>query len=520
MANNTEIDTPNPTYSPINPPSHVATDDTATRSRTSSGNSGRLRKASLKFMESGPPLGVWHAAGEALGKAPTPNDIIKGSFSHDGWDGKIQRRNSLVSDDSVRRLARTTSSQTATAPSGKPSGLHAHQEAEVENEAFPDFHARGEMTNQIFTRRATQPHDDDDELAPDEDERPLPKILKDPPIVEKPAEIPNPVTTELGSLSPTTSFNQGPDANGVYPNGYKFPPKHTRAEATKIGFKAFCRYAITIQGFLVVIYCLNIVAWGGMLFLLLIGGGKQYMCYPARLHGIKDCDDLYSPRRIWIEIDSLILTGLFCVTGLGLIPWRFRDLYYLLKWRLLRKQSGLRKLGGIHNGWFRLPGSHKLPVTSSKIDELEYFDNPATPLPVSKTPPEPLTGIRAPDTKPWKLDLVIWSMVWNTFLQIVLCYFMWHYSRFDRPTWATGTFIALACIVAAVGGLVTFQEAKKVKAVEGIPIEEEATLRDIEQGERNKEERKVEKKENKLEKKNAKLAKEGKVERKHDYRGR
>ena len=461
-------------------------------------------------MESGPPLGVWHAAGEALGKAPTPNDIMKGSFSHDGWDGTVQRRHSVVSDESVRRLARSTSNQTATTPGGKPSGLPAHPEIEAENEPFQEYNARGEMTDQMYSKRVTQPNYEDDDLAPDEDERPLPKKEIYSPTNPKPLEKSTAVSTEPASLSPTPSLNQGPDANGVYPNGYKFPRKHTRSEATKIGFKAFCRYAITIQGFLVVIYCLNIVAWGGMLFLLLIGGGKQYMCYPEYLHGIKDCADLYSPRRIWIEIDSQILNALFCVTGLGLIPWRFRDLYYLLKWRLFKKQSGLRTLGGIHNGWFRLPGSHKLPATSFKINDLEDLDNSATALPVSKTPPEPLTGIRAPDTKTWKLDYVIWSMVMNTFLQIVLCAFMWGYNRFDRPSWATGTFIALACIVAGLGGLMTFQEAKKVKAIEGIPVEEEAELRDIELGEKTKAERKTEKK----------LAKPAKTERKHDYRGR
>lgn len=60
----------------------------------------------------------------------------------------------------------------------------------------------------------------------------------------------------------------------------------------------------------------------------------------------------------------------------------------------------------------------------------------------------------------------------------------------------------------------TFFEAKKVKAVEGIPIEEVAILQDIEQGERRKEERKEEKKERKEEEKG------GGSQRKHDYRGR
>lgn len=441
-------------------------------SRTSSYGSGRLRSASLRFLESGPPLGAWHAAGEALGKAPTHGDIRRGSFSHNGWDAGIQRRHSVVNSDESQRTFTSTNSNIS--PGVRQSGLGTHNETEVESEIFSSMSGRGGYPR--------EPADDDDDVAPDDD-RPPPTKTQDPqrnaPLNAK--ETSTAVRTDP-QISSTPSFNQGPDADGVYPNGYKFPPNHTRKEAISIGFKAFCKYTITPLGFLVVVYCLNVVAWGGMLFLLLIGGGKQYMCYPERLHGIKDCNDLWSPRRIWIEIDSQILNALFCVTGLGLIPWRFRDLFYLLQYRILNRQSGLRKLSGIHNGWFRLPGSTELPVVPKSSYLVEDLDNPALPIPASKIPDGPLTGIRAPATKLWKLDYVIWAMVLNTFLQCVLCGFMWGYNRFDRPSWATGTFIALACIVAGLGGLMTFQEAKKVKAVEGIPPDDADVLRDIEKG--------------------------------------
>ena len=42
--------------------------------------------------------------------------------------------------------------------------------------------------------------------------------------------------------------------------------------------------------------------------------------------------------------------------------------------------------------------------------------------------------------------------------------------------------MALACIVAGLGGLMVFQEGKRVKAVEGIPVPEAEVLRDIEKG--------------------------------------
>lgn len=43
------------------------------------------------------------------------------------------------------------------------------------------------------------------------------------------------------------------------------------------------------------------------------------------------------------------------------------------------------------------------------------------------------TGEKAPPTPVWKLGFTIWMMLLNTFLQIVLCYYMWGYNRFDRP---------------------------------------------------------------------------------------
>jgi uncharacterized membrane protein (UPF0136 family) len=45
---------------------------------------------------------------------------------------------------------------------------------------------------------------------------------------------------------------------------------------------------------------------------------------------------------------------------------------------------------------------------------------------------------------------------------------MWGMNRYDRPSWSTGVFIACACVIAAVGGIVSFKEGKKIKLVEGV----------------------------------------------------
>ncbi|KAI4284488.1 MAG: hypothetical protein L6R38_001370 [Xanthoria sp. 2 TBL-2021] len=470
----------------------------------SSSSPGGLRK----FLESSPPSGMWHATGDALAKAPLPQEIRRGSYSHQGWDRELQRRHSNVSEESIQRvsrqhserLSRQNSAQTPGSLTKSPTNqLDTHHETHEEThdeEDFPNFFGRGEMSDQSYVPKAkrTTPIDslddlDNDEAVPRPQKRGLPNKFADP-LDEKPYR--TPFTPSSSSSEPPRLVPTGPDAYGVYPNGYKFPPKHTWGEAALIGLKGFWKFTITPLGFLIVLYGLNVVAWGGMLFLLLIGGGQQYMCFPPGSHGEKDCNNLQSPRRIWIEIDSQILNALFCVTGFGLIPWRFRDFYYLLKWRVGRKYDGLRRLAGIHRSWFRLPDSDSLPIdgTPSRDHETSNPAHQSIPIPASKAPEQPLTGIRAPPTSLWKLDYVIWAYVLNTFLQAVLSAFMWGYNRYDRPSWSTGTFVALACIVAGLGGLMVFQEGKRVKAVEGIPVSEAEVLSDIEKGVGKKEKEK------------------------------
>lgn len=247
-----------------------------------------------------------------------------------------------------------------------------------------------------------------------------------------------------------------------YANGYIPPPKLPWTQSFAIALKGFWKWFCTPAGFLITLYCLNVVAWGGMLFLLLCNAAPA-MCTP-------DCNDINSPRRKWVEYDSQILNALFCVTGFGLAPWRFRDLYWWGWWRIggaKRREIGIRRLAGIHKSWFRLPGSQHLPelANSSSVNP----EDPAVPIPTKSIPDPPPTGIRASPTKSWKMDFVVWNNVGNTFFQIVLCFYMWHYNRIDRPSWATGLFVALGCIVAGIAGIMMAVEGKRIKKFEGVP---------------------------------------------------
>ncbi|KAL2024469.1 hypothetical protein VTK56DRAFT_8280 [Thermocarpiscus australiensis] len=260
-----------------------------------------------------------------------------------------------------------------------------------------------------------------------------------------------------------------------FENGYHFPPKYSWKETTRHGLASFWKFFTTPMGFLWTIYGLNVVAWGGMIFLLLCNAAPA-MCHPT-------CNDIDSPRRKWIEWDAQILTALFCVTAFGFAPWRFRDLYYLLKYRVLRKQDGLRRLAGIHKSWFRLPGSQELPPDVGPENLPDHVPKSCVPIPEENMPNPPLTGTRAPDTKMWKLDFVVWCFVWNIFAQCALCGIMWGMNRYTRPSWATGFLIGIACVISMAGGLVIFLEGKKVKSIEGVPL----TERDLEKLARDKE---------------------------------
>jgi hypothetical protein len=194
------------------------------------------------------------------------------------------------------------------------------------------------------------------------------------------------------------------------------------------------------------------------------------MCYPS-------CNDIESPRRKWIEYTSQILNALFCVTGFGLAPWRFRDLYYLLQYRVMKRQLGLRRLAAIHNGWLRLPGSDTVPADIGPQNVADWPEAEATeaclPYPVTKMAPAPLTGVRAPPSRLWRLDMVVWLMVWNTLFQICLAAFMWGMNRYDRPSWSTGLFVGLGMVAAAVAGIMMYVDGKTVKSVEGVPLSKE-----------------------------------------------
>ena len=389
------------------------TDPPPSRPSTVGSNNGRsragtlIRNAHQTFTQSRPPVGMFHAFGSVASNIPTMNDIQTGKFESGGWSGPGQRRNSTAHRDSDAQVMQ----------------LHRQRTMSV---ALPN-------KSETITEKVEM------------------------------EDLVQGVVTPSAEISTT---NTPHDPSVPYENGYQFPPKHSTKQATIIGLRSFGKWVITPFGFLLTLYALNIVAWGGMLFLILIHAT------PAMAH--PSYNDNYSGAKIWLEITSQILNALFCVTGLGLIPWRFRDLWYLLKWRIKKDHRALRRLAGIHRNWFRLEGSQEVDIRYHPATDTppENVEDAALALPVSLSPDAPLTGERASPSKYWMLDFVIWMFVLNTLLQIMLCGFMWGENRFHRPGAVVGLLISLACIVASAAGYLIFRQGKRVKLIEGVPVSE------------------------------------------------
>ncbi|KAF1917982.1 hypothetical protein BDU57DRAFT_445626 [Ampelomyces quisqualis] len=419
--------------SPPDSPSNTRRNRTSTNASTAS---SRIRTASIKLMEANPPPGMWAATGTTVSRAPSLADIRRGSFGSDGWNEETQRKRAGTRGSQEEKMRPSRKTSAAVSP------------LEGGTEPFPAV--TEEQTRDLPSGDANfQPHKHDPQ---EKEANARPELRQSNSMTD--------TTDDSAAREPLTGSERR------YANGYVPPPKLPWKQSFAIGLKGFWKWFLTPAGFLITIYALNVVAWGGMLFLLLCNAAPA-MCTPT-------CDDINSPRRKWVEYDSQILNALFCVTGFGLAPWRFRDLYWLAWWRMggsKRKEIGMRRLAGIHRGWFRLPGSQQLPelADAKSVDP----EDPAVPIPATSTPDPPPTGFRGPPTKSWKMDFVLWMNASNTFFQIVLCFYMWHYNRIERPSWATGLFVALGCIVAGVGGIMMWHEGKKIKKVEGVPMRKE-----------------------------------------------
>ncbi|KAJ5098380.1 hypothetical protein N7532_005381 [Penicillium argentinense] len=224
---------------------------------------------------------------------------------------------------------------------------------------------------------------------------------------------------------------------------------HRNEHMPKLSWRSLCkkistavwRFICTPTGLFITIYGLNVVAWGAMLFFLLLNVGSLSK----------------ERKELWIEIDSQILNGLFCLTSWGLAPWRIRDTYWLLMWHFGSKEKSKRSVSQLakrNASWFRIWDTGSVEEASDNRDFIKTA-----------------TGNIAPATSSWKMDFVVINMLLNSLFQIGMATFMWYYDRHNRPSFGVGLFIGLGCFSSLLAGIMSWWEGRKVKLIEGPMLE-------------------------------------------------
>ncbi|KAK9376191.1 uncharacterized protein V1513DRAFT_376066 [Lipomyces chichibuensis] len=157
--------------------------------------------------------------------------------------------------------------------------------------------------------------------------------------------------------------------------------------------KMALKFCLTVKGFFVATYLCLVIAFGGMLFLILVGAAPA-----MNRHDGPDGTD--TPGKRWIEIDSQVLNALFCVTGFGLMPQRTKHLYFLIRGQLDNQERADVQLMRRYP-WY-VPGRNW-----------------------------------------WALAAVLYLYELNSCFQVVMAAGMWAYNRHNRPPWLTGMSMGL-----------------------------------------------------------------------------
>ncbi|MBW0492770.1 hypothetical protein O181_032485 [Austropuccinia psidii MF-1] len=213
--------------------------------------------------------------------------------------------------------------------------------------------------------------------------------------------------------------------------------------------KGIWAFVKTPMGIIFTIYGFLVVFWGAALVLILF---KWIKITPEKNY------------RIWVEICSQILNGLFTITGIGLFPSRIIDWwnisiilrYARVIWRrksphsmkdpndLNPQMSPTAQEAGSRNLTEGEEGEEEEEEVVLNHKELKKLRRAQERLCRSQTwyrPHSSATHFAFPIR--WALVIMILNLG-NSLFQAGLCVAMWGYSYSNRPAWTTGTFMALS----------------------------------------------------------------------------
>ncbi|KAI0320669.1 hypothetical protein OF83DRAFT_1238597 [Amylostereum chailletii] len=214
----------------------------------------------------------------------------------------------------------------------------------------------------------------------------------------------------------------------------------------------------TPLGVVVGIYGVLVVFWGAAIVLFLLKW--------INLHN-KDAQDQ------WIELSSQMCNTLFCITGLGLAPWRIIDTWRIYKiWWYKRRTKQLRRERGLPELYDSddLPDPVYDPHYVHVLTDKEQADlhHQQKKFGKSQTWYRP-HGTETHRAFPIGTALLICLLNFgNSFFQAMLTGCMWSLDRFERPAWTTGTLIPASFLCGVLSAVFISRGGQQTKRTERV----------------------------------------------------
>ncbi|KAI0251281.1 hypothetical protein BJV78DRAFT_1282565 [Lactifluus subvellereus] len=178
-------------------------------------------------------------------------------------------------------------------------------------------------------------------------------------------------------------------------------------------------------------------------------------------------------QDFWVEISAQIENGLFCLTGIGLIPWRVIDTYRMFKiWYYKRRTRKLRKKAGLPELYDKddLPDPMFDPNYVHVLTDKEEYELHHQQKKFMKSQ----TWYRPHGTethRAFPINTALWICLLNdgnSIFQCVLAGCMWSMNRFVRPAWTTGLLIPAAFSCGIASGILIWRGGKRTKRTERV----------------------------------------------------
>jgi hypothetical protein len=180
-----------------------------------------------------------------------------------------------------------------------------------------------------------------------------------------------------------------------------------------------------------------------------------------------------SSQDFWEEICEQILNGLFCLTGIGLIPWRIVDTYRMIKiWYYKRLTRKLRKKAGLPELYDKddLPDPIFDPNYVRVLTDEQQYELHHQQKQFMKSQ----TWYRPHGTethRAFPINRALWICIFNdanSVFQCTLAACMWALNRFQRPAWTTSVLILFAFTCGIISGILIWRGGKKTKRTERV----------------------------------------------------